>query len=40
MNHAHLHTVPNHILLEMSAVSKLGSQAVGNIAGYREKSDK
>ena len=38
--HAHLHTVPNYILLEMSSVWKLRSRTVGNIAVYREKSDK
>jgi len=40
INHAHLHTVPNYMLLEMSLVWKIGSRAAGNIAVYREKLDK
>jgi len=37
---AHLHTVPNYMLLEMSSILKLGSRTAGNIAVYREKLDK
>jgi len=40
MLNAHLHTLPNYMLLEMSSIWNLGSRAAGNIAVNREKLHK